>query len=381
MGMMKILKGIGIGFLVLFSLLCVFVLFFAFHPEATEKLAERLYSQEETQEPFDLPSSGEETQEPANPPSSGEGENTPALEENTAPAEDVLSAPEKVADRNGYVPVREQRDEVSEEEASRLMDGLGVGETGDGLSFDPLFYPYYAMLDDTGRHLYRQIYANMNGLIPAFAPIEEISADELTPVFAAVFNDHPELFFAETGYYCKYRRDGRCVEINLMFNGLAYELEEARARFQESAGEILSSASGMDSDFDRERYVHDALMERVDYSPASEDNQTAYSALVNGSTVCAGYARAYQYLLQQMGIPCYYCTGYTGEDHAWNIVAMSDGYYNVDVTWDDAEGGGYTYFNCTDEEYAGTHIRRELSLELPSCNGQRYRMPRQALVS
>ena len=101
-------------------------------------------------------------------------------------------------------------------------------------------------------------------------------------------------------------------------------------------------------------------------------NQSAYSALVEGKSVCAGYARAYQYLMQRLGIPCYYCTGFAGEDHAWNIVGLDDGYYNVDVTWDDTPGGEYDYFNKTDEDYADTHVRRDLSVNLPKCEGQRY---------
>ena len=57
-------------------------------------------------------------------------------------------------------------------------------------------------------------------------------------------------------------------------------------------------------------------------------------------------------------------------DHAWNIVALEDGYYNVDVTWDDTPGGEYDYFNKTDEEYADTHVREELSVNLPVCGRQ-----------
>ena len=53
-------------------------------------------------------------------------------------------------------------------------------------------------------------------------------------------------------------------------------------------------------------------------------------------------------------------------------MGLDDGYYNVDVTWDDTEGGQYDYFNKTDEAYADTHVRRELSVNLPKCEGQRY---------
>ena len=52
------------------------------------------------------------------------------------------------------------------------------------------------------------------------------------------------------------------------------------------------------------------------------DNQNIYSALVGKRTVCAGYARSAQYLLQKMGMECIYVTGTcaNGEAHAWNQV-------------------------------------------------------------
>lgn len=88
---------------------------------------------------------------------------------------------------------------------------------------------------------------------------------------------------------------------------------------------------------------------------------------------CAGYARAFQYILQKLSIPCYYCTGHAGEEHAWNIVALEEDYYNVDVTWDDTDQISYDYFNKTDADYAKTHVRTNLSVNLPPCNGTAYR--------
>lgn len=52
---------------------------------------------------------------------------------------------------------------------------------------------------------------------------------------------------------------------------------------------------------------------------------------------------------------------------------LDDGFYNVDTTWDDTGNGTYDYFNKTDADYASSHIRRELSIYLPPCNGQAYR--------
>lgn len=374
--MMKIHKKLFAILLILFALICAFVIYFAFHPKATESLADLLYS-------GGVQATGTVSRIGGTEPVSWEPSgHTGDSGESTyiQPSQKDIHVPENVSGRNGYIPIQGDQDEITEEEAQQLLYQLGVGETGDGLSFDPFIYPYYAMLSDTGKHMYRQIYANINALTPAFAPVEEIPADALTDIFAAVYNDHPELFWVETGYYCKFRRDGKCVEIDLMFNATAGNLESARMQFETQADTIVSAARGLESDFEKERYVHDALIQRTDYSLSADMNQTAYSALVNGRTVCAGYARAFQYIMQQLGIPCYYCTGYAGEAHAWDIVFLGDGFYNVDVTWDDTDGGTYDYFNCTDADYAGTHMRQELSVNLPPCNGQAFRVAQQAEV-
>ena len=108
-------------------------------------------------------------------------------------------------------------------------------------------------------------------------------------------------------------------------------------------------------------------MKKAEYDTSADMNQSAYSALVNGQTVCAGYARAFQYLMQQLNIPCYYCTGYSGQDHAWNIIKLEQKYYNVDVTWDDTTPSTYDYYNKSDAEFADTHVRKGLSVYLPVC--------------
>ena len=45
----------------------------------------------------------------------------------------------------------------------------------------------------------------------------------------------------------------------------------------------------------------------------------------------------------------------------------------MDVTWDDAAAIRYDYFNKTDADFASTHVRQNLSVYLPACNGTAYR--------
>jgi hypothetical protein len=289
-----------------------------------------------------------------------------------SPDDANVAAPDKVNGKNGYVPVSDEQEQIADKDAQSLKNKLSTGNLGSSLTFDAEIYPYYAMLDDTQKSVYRQIYANANQLVTSFAPAQDINTTELKTVFEAFYNDHPEIFWLQTSYSCKHTQDGKCVEVTLKYYSIANNLENAKSSFEQQAQNIISGASAYTSSYDKEKYVHDALITKVDYVETADMNQSAYSALVNGKSVCAGYARAFQYCMQQLGIPTYYCTGYSGGDHAWNIVKLADGYYNVDVTWDDTEPATYDYFNKSDADYAKTHVRQSLSVNLPACNGKAY---------
>lgn len=396
---MKILKRILAVVGIIAALLCAFILLCAMNPNITKKLSSLIpqsKEQEETEDnverEIEIPDesepmvigaekNGTDTSQREEIPITSEDSAVPNDEANVVrgsngyeiPSEDDIVVPEAVNGKAGYQPITETSEELPDAEGGEYTSDLGYGETGDGLNFDAAFYPYYHMLDAKGQHLYRQIYANAGALNKAFVPIEAVPVSEIRDVICAVYNDHPELFWLNTAYVCKYDKNKICAELNLDFNEAADDFADASTEFNNTVNNILTQVQNLGSNYEKEKRVHDLLLDKVAYRTGAKMNQSAYSALVNEETVCAGYARAYQYLLQKLGIPCYYCTGFAGEDHAWNIVALDDGYYNVDVTWDDTPGGEYDYFNKTDEDYANTHARRELSVNLPQCNGQRYR--------
>ncbi len=290
-----------------------------------------------------------------------------------APSELDVKVPEAVNGKAGYQPITEKSEALPDAEGGEYTSTLGYGETGDGLFFDANLYPYYHMIDSKGQHLYRQIFANATVMNAAFVPIEAVPVSQLKNVVMAVYNDHPELFWLNTVFTCKYDKNKICAELELEFNMTKEELATASSEFFNTTNNLLTQVENLATPYEKERRLHDMLIERIEYEKGADKNQSAYSALVEGKSVCAGYARAYQYLMQRLGIPCYYCTGFAGTDHAWNIVALDDGYYNVDLTWDDTPGGEYDYFNRTDSDYAGTHVRRDLSVNLPKCEGERYR--------
>ena len=92
--------------------------------------------------------------------------------------------------------------------------------------------------------------------------------------------------------------------------------------------------------------AHDYLIKHMRYDGKYYN---PYYAFKKGRGICMSYALAYQRILQEMKIPCFYIKG---ENHAWNMVKIGKYWYNVDVTWDDA-GGGYRYFLKSDADFLG----------------------------
>ncbi len=86
--------------------------------------------------------------------------------------------------------------------------------------------------------------------------------------------------------------------------------------------------------------LHDYLVRNCVYDRSAVNevispSRTAYGALANGKAVCQGYSLAYKLLLRRAGVPAIY-VGSDSMQHAWNMVQMeNNGWYHVDVTWDD----------------------------------------------
>lgn len=207
---------------------------------------------------------------------------------------------------------------------------------------------------------------------------------DLDRLFQCVLIDHPELFYVEGYSYTKYTRGDRTTAIE--FSGTySVDLETAQAKASEieaAAAEILSGLEENADQYSRVKYVYDTIIRNTDYDLTAPDNQNIYSVFVNRRSVCQGYAKATQYLLNRLGVECTLVLGTvdTGEGHAWNLVRIDGSYYYVDTTWGDAsyrmEGGGeeeadrpqinYDYLNVTTAELLKTHSIGD-GIPLPLC--------------
>lgn len=249
---------------------------------------------------------------------------------------------------------------------------LPEAESGNPLQWDLSLLPYRAMLSPDEQAVYDEIYANIAAMSNHFTLKHQALASRIDSIVHAVYYDNPELFWIDASYRYGYTSDNRVTDVTIAFNTLAGNIEAAKANFDSAAQELIAQAEGLASNVEKEKFVHDAIVANVDYQLGSAQNQSAYSALVTKRSVCAGYSRAFQYIMMKLGIPCYYCVGFAGEDHAWNIIGLDGDFYNVDLSWDDPIGSApgeihYEYYNITDDQIEYDHRRDDLSVNLPPC--------------
>lgn len=120
--------------------------------------------------------------------------------------------------------------------------------------------------------------------------------------------------------------------------------------------EAMSLINLDDTDFAKALKLHDWIVKNVSYGMSKTYSDFAVGALANRSSVCAGYAQCYQFLLSQVGVDSIYIVANTTkEPHAWNLVKIDGHYFHVDCTWDRGLGANpnvnHTYFMLNDEEF------------------------------
>lgn len=255
--------------------------------------------------------------------------------------------------------------------------------------YEDAFCYAYESLSEAERLWYRDI-ADSLGRMDRTTKLNKqginmgLDETDVDKIFQCVLMDHPELFYVEGYTYTKYSQGGKLLIISFSGNFSA-DRDKAGKRMEEirsAAQPLLDEAAGLTGDYDKVKYVYETVIRNTEYDLASTDNQNIYSVFVNHRSVCQGYAKAVQYLLNRMGVECALVQGTvdTGEGHAWNLVKVDGSYYYVDATWGDAsyqsEDGedlqgyipeiNYDYLCISTEQLLRTHIL-ESCVPMPAC--------------
>ncbi len=253
---------------------------------------------------------------------------------------------------------------------------------------------YFNSIPSSQNEIYRELYSRLANREDKAELYAAVSADEFWSAYYSVMADHPEFFWVGPSISVQQNAlSGNVVSYEITSLVDPEQRDAVKAQLDQIADECINSIDPTFSEYGKIKAVYEYLINRVDYDTVTTSNprnQSAVSALIDKSSVCAGYSRAFQYILHRMGRFCTYVTGNItgGGEHAWNIVRIDGNYYNVDVTWGDpvfagsVDGGAgdadrvmnYNYLCCTDAELALTHTVAlgDPDVTLPSCTMDNY---------
>jgi len=253
-----------------------------------------------------------------------------------------------------------QTDDPDRNKVAELIDNIfGSGSSNDQpattgkLELKGTCY-YYQQLSAYERQAYESLYISCeNGISETM--INPILPEEFDRALFAFRLDHPEFFWLH-GVVNTTLLNG---SVNKAYCAIPSDAADKMAKMDKKAEEVLKNAP--QSDYDKVKYIYEYIINNTDYDLNAPDNQTAYSALINGKSVCAGYANAFLFLCDKAGIYCGYVTGnVVGRGpHGWNFVKLNGNYYWVDVTWGDpvfldgsvrSDNLNYDYFCVTDKD-------------------------------
>lgn len=168
--------------------------------------------------------------------------------------------------------------------------------------------------------------------------LKDLDREDLACVWVALTSDHPEFFWLNQYTYLL-NNDGNDY-LRLVDEPDPQEV----AAIEQAADAIIDAMpSGLD-EAQRAEYLYRLLIDQTVYDSASENNQDIRSVLLNGTSVCAGYAKAYELLCRKAGVGCTIVSGQAlpfDEDeataHSWNLMKVNGEYCWSDVTWGDQE--------------------------------------------
>ena len=247
----------------------------------------------------------------------------------------------------------------------------------------------YDKLTEAGRTLYAELYLVLTKESEEVY-VSTTSEQAIDIVFNYLMIDHPEIFWVE-GYSFKRYTVGDVTE-KMAFSGqYTYDLKEVAQRkkkIDKYVNECISGAPSSGDDYLKIKYIYEYIIAKTDYVSGAPDNQNICSVFIGGESVCSGYAKATQYLLNKLGIECITVSGMvdtrTTSDakHSWNLVQCNGKYYYIDTTWGDSSYQtvssdsenvtnlprvNYEYLCVTTENILSNHKFSDV-IALPECN-------------
>lgn len=244
---------------------------------------------------------------------------------------------------------------------------------------------FYDQLNDKEKACYNEILFSLQK-IKEKTKISVSDKDTIDKIYSYVLNDHPEIFYV-SGYKVQ---QGMETYFSGMYLYSKEEIESRQKKIDEYVSKCFSQIPSNTDDYGKVKFVYEYIVKNTVYQSQQYEDQNICSVFIDGKSVCTGYSKATQYLLNCLGVNTILVTGFAdtgidtrissgkyGENHAWNEVCVNGNWYCVDTTW----GGGfskdnllktggklinYDYLLCTTDEFDISH-KVSKDLTVPVC--------------
>ena len=191
-----------------------------------------------------------------------------------------------------------------------------------------------------------------------------LSLERATEIFLMFNYSNPQYYFINGGYaYIESR--GILVPTFYTEFQSGSKRSQATQAMKNTITSWESTIASAGSTEQKAKAAHDLIAKKVQYddnyltNPENPFHQSAYSVFCDDHSVCAGYTKAFEMLMNGAGIDT---IAVLSTDHAWNMIRINDSWYHMDCTWDDLDGYGgyeiiYRFFNRSEAiiKSDGTH--------------------------
>lgn len=288
---------------------------------------------------------------------------------------------------SGSLPERESRfykqEEVGAEQTVEKLPEQVLARTDDTLREAQENCYAFGRLTKEEQDLYLEI---LDALLYFRENVRLSTCDKelISRIFQCVLNDHPEIFYVEGYTYTEYTLGTLLKKITFTgsYSISREEAEQKQVQIEDYVNQCLAEMPEDADEYGKVKYIYEYLIHHTDYDAAAKDSQNICSVFLERKSVCQGYAKATQYLLNRAGIFSTLVLGRVvgGEGHAWNLVRIDGQYYYVDTTWGDASYQAvgsdypagkiptinYDYLCVTTEQMEQTHTFDNV-VDLPVC--------------
>lgn len=159
------------------------------------------------------------------------------------------------------------------------------------------------------------------------------NVDETTDQMEHVILNNPQLFFVETDFTMRYTTDYSYFVIEVSYSITKSQYKSAKVKFDAAVAQAVNNITAEMTDVQKAVAIHDYIAVNCLYD-SSVTRFSAYDCLVGKTAVCQGYALAYSYIMNMLGIECTVIKS-AEMNHAWNYIKIDGEYYHVDITFDD----------------------------------------------